>query len=243
MLGMRLMLNRLPNQSNPDDPTRRRRTVNIPVLKSVTNANTILADALREKFEDILVLNIIASPGAGKTSLLEKTILHLKDEMSISVIEGDPSTSIDAERIVAAGAPAVQINTEGGCHLEARMIKEALESMDITDSDLVIIENVGNLLCPTGWDLGEDAKIVVASLPEGDDKPLKYPLAFMSSQAVVINKIDLEPYIPAKASLMKKNALTINPDLSTFEVSCLTEDGLDKWLDWIRARVAEKKSS
>ncbi len=163
--------------------------------------------------------------------------------MSISVIEGDPSTSIDAERIVAAGAPAVQINTEGGCHLEARMIKEALESMDITDSDLVIIENVGNLLCPTGWDLGEDAKIVVASLPEGDDKPLKYPLAFMSSQAVVINKIDLEPYIPAKASLMKKNALTINPDLSTFEVSCLTEDGLDKWLDWIRARVAEKKSS
>ncbi len=217
--------------------------MNIPVLKSVTNANTILADALREKFEDILVLNIIASPGAGKTSLLEKTILHLKDEMSISVIEGDPSTSIDAERIVAAGAPAVQINTEGGCHLEARMIKEALESMDITDSDLVIIENVGNLLCPTGWDLGEDAKIVVASLPEGDDKPLKYPLAFMSSQAVVINKIDLEPYIPAKASLMKKNALTINPDLSTFEVSCLTEAGLDKWLDWIRARVAEKKSS
>ena len=217
--------------------------MNIPVLKSVTNANTILADALREKFGDILVLNIIASPGAGKTSLLEKTILHLKDEMSISVIEGDPSTSIDAERIVAAGAPAVQINTEGGCHLEARMIKEALESMDITDSDLVIIENVGNLLCPTGWDLGEDAKIVVASLPEGDDKPLKYPLAFMSSQAVVINKIDLEPYIPAKASLMKKNALTINPDLSTFEVSCLTEDGLDKWLDWIRARVAEKKSS
>lgn len=214
----------------------------IPVLKSVTNANTILADALREKFGDILVLNIIASPGAGKTSLLEKTIMHLKDEMSISVIEGDPSTSIDAERIVAAGAPAVQINTEGGCHLEARMVKEALESMDISEADLVIIENVGNLLCPTGWDLGEDAKIVVASLPEGDDKPLKYPLAFMTSQAVVINKIDLEPYIPSKASVMRKNALSINSDLSTFEVSCLTEEGLDQWLDWIRARVSEKKS-
>lgn len=216
--------------------------MNIPVLKSVTNANTILADALRENFGDILVLNIIASPGAGKTSLLEKTIKHLKDEMSIFVIEGDPSTSIDAERIVAAGAPAVQINTEGGCHLEARMVKEAIESMDITDADLMIIENVGNLLCPTGWDLGEDAKVVVASLPEGDDKPLKYPLAFMSSQAVVINKIDLEPYIPSKASVMKENALTINPDLDTFEVSCLSEDGLDKWLDWIRAKVADKKS-
>ncbi len=219
--------------------------MNIPVLKSVTNANTLLADALREVFasKDVLVLNIIASPGAGKTTLLEKTIEALKGELKIAVIEGDPTTSIDAERIVAAGAPAVQINTEGGCHLEARMIQEALGAMDITGTDIVIIENVGNLLCPTGWDLGEDAKVVVASLPEGDDKPLKYPMAFISSQAAIVNKTDLEPYIPAKAAVMTNNALAINPELSVFEVSCLSGDGLDGWLDWIRQQLAKKRGS
>jgi hydrogenase nickel incorporation protein HypB len=217
--------------------------VNIPVLKSITEANALLAAALRERFsqQDVLVLNIIASPGAGKTTLLERTIESLNGELYLSVIEGDPTTSLDSERIAAAGVPVVQINTDGGCHLEARMIQVALEQLDAEDADVVIIENVGNLLCPTGWDLGEDAKVVVASLPEGDDKPLKYPMAFATAQAVVINKIDLEPYLPAKVSVLRENALRINPDLAVFEVSALTGQGLDGWVDWIREKLTEKR--
>ena len=219
--------------------------VKIPVLKSITEANALLAAALRAKFveQNVLVLNIIASPGAGKTTLLERTIETLHGELSLSVIEGDPTTSLDAERIGAAGAPVVQINTDGGCHLEARMIQAALEQLEVEDADVVVIENVGNLLCPTGWDLGEDAKVVVASLPEGDDKPLKYPMAFATAQAVIINKIDLEPYLPAKVSVLRQNALQINPDLAVFEISALTGQGLDKWVDWIQEKLAEKRES
>lgn len=219
--------------------------VKIPVLKSITEANALLAEAIRARFaqQDVLVLNLIASPGAGKTALLERTIEKLNGELRLSVIEGDPTTSLDSERIVAAGVPVVQINTDGGCHLEARMIQAAVEQLKIEDADVVIIENVGNLLCPTGWDLGEDAKVVVASLPEGDDKPLKYPMAFATAQAVVINKIDLEPYLPAKVSVLHQNALQINPDLAVFEVSALTGQGLNGWLDWIREKLAEKRES
>lgn len=219
--------------------------LNIPVLKSITEANAVLADALRARFarQDVLVLNIIASPGAGKTSLLERTIEKLHDELRLSVIEGDPTTSLDAERIVSAGVPAVQINTDSGCHLEARMIQAALEQLQVEEADVIVIENVGNLLCPTGWDLGEDAKVVVASLPEGDDKPLKYPMAFATAQAVVINKIDLGPYVPAKASVLRENALQINPGLAVFEVSCLTGQGLDGWLDWIREQLTRKRTA
>lgn len=219
--------------------------VKIPILKSITEANALLANALRTRFaqQDVLVLNIIASPGAGKTALLERTIEKLNGELRLSVIEGDPTTSMDAERIAATGVPVVQINTDGGCHLEARMIQAALEQLDVEDADVVIIENVGNLLCPTGWDLGEDAKVVIASLPEGDDKPLKYPMAFVTAQAMVINKIDLEPYLPAKVSILRQNALQINPNLAVFEVSALTGQGLDGWLDWIRKKLAEKRES
>jgi hydrogenase nickel incorporation protein HypB len=218
--------------------------VNIPVLRSVTEANALLADALRDAFarQDVLVLNIIASPGAGKTTLLERTIEALRDELRLLVIEGDPTTSLDAERIVAAGVPAVQINTDGGCHLEARMIQAAVGQLDVGSADVVIIENVGNLLCPTGWDLGEDAKVVVASLPEGDDKPLKYPMAFTTAQAVVISKIDLEPYLPARVAVLRENALKVNPEVSVFELSCLTGQGLGGWLDWIRERLAQKRA-
>jgi hydrogenase nickel incorporation protein HypB len=219
--------------------------VKIPVLRSITEANALLAEALRERFsqQDVLVLNLIASPGAGKTALLERTIEKLNGELHLSVIEGDPTTTLDSERIVATGVPVVQINTDGGCHLEARMIQAALEQLDVEDADVVIIENVGNLLCPTGWDLGEDAKVVIASLPEGDDKPLKYPMAFATAQALVINKIDLEPYVPAKVSVLRENALRINPDLAVFEVSALTGQGLDRWVDWIRDKLTEKRES
>jgi hydrogenase nickel incorporation protein HypB len=141
------------------------------------------------------------------------------------------------------GMPVVQINTGGGCHLEARQIRRAVEQLDVANADVVIIENVGNLMCPTEWDLGEDIKVVVASLPEGDDKPLKYPAAFMKSQAVVVNKIDLEPYIPAKAAVMRENALKINPDVAVLEVSCVTGQGIDQWLDWIREQLAKKRAA
>jgi len=220
-------------------------SVNIPVLKEVTTANSLLADSLREGFarQDVLVLNIIASPGAGKTTLLERTIEGLGDELRLSVIEGDPFTSLDAERIVAAGISAVQVNTQGGCHLEARMIQKAVEQMEMSDVDVIVIENVGNLICPTAWDLGEDAKVVVVSLPEGDDKPLKYPMAFLIAQAVVINKIDLEPYLPAEVAILRENALNINPDLAVFEVSALTGQGIDEWLDWVREQLTRKRAA
>jgi hydrogenase nickel incorporation protein HypB len=220
-------------------------TTNIPILQEVTGANSLLADELRAVFSahNLLVLNIIASPGAGKTSLLERTIEALGEELKIAVIEGDPTTSIDADRIAAVGMPVVQINTGGGCHLEARQIQGALEQLDVAHADLVIIENVGNLMCPTGWDLGEDIKIVVASLPEGDDKPLKYPMAFVTARAAVVNKIDLEPYIPAKAATMRENALKINPDLAVFEVSCISGQGINAWCDWIRDQLAHKRST
>jgi hydrogenase nickel incorporation protein HypB len=218
-------------------------TVTVSVLKDITEDNSRLADELRRRFRknNVLVLDVVASPGAGKTTLLEQTIARLHGELRLCVIEGDPATSIDADRISAAGVPAVQINTDGGCHLEAGMVQAALEKLDMTQADVVIIENVGNLLCPTGWDLGEDAKVLVASLTEGDDKPLKYPMSFASAQAVVINKIDLEPYIPAKVARLRENALLVNPALTVFEVSCLSGQGLDAWLGWIRARLAQKR--
>lgn len=219
----------------------------IPILKDITEANNQIAAGLRERFRQdrALVLDIIASPGAGKTSLLERTIERLKDELRIVVIEGDPTSTLDADRVEAAGVPAVQINTDGGCHLEAAMIRSALGpgGLAIDGADIIIIENVGNLLCPTGWDLGEDAKVVVASLPEGDDKPLKYPMAFLTAQAVVINKIDLEPYVPAKAARLRVNALAVNPDLAVFEVSCLTGQGLDAWVNWVRQKLAAKRAA
>lgn len=227
----------------------------IPVLREVTEANSLLAEALRAGFirRRVLVLNLIASPGAGKTSLLEQTIARLHGELRLAVIEGDPASTLDAERIAATGVPVVQINTGGGCHLEARMIQQALVQVqaDAPHSgqdeeaplDVLVIENVGNLLCPTDWDLGEDAKVVVASLPEGSDKPLKYPMAFLTAQAVVINKIDLAPYLPAKPEELRRNALTINPNLAVFEVSCLTGEGLDDWIAWIRTRLAQKRAT
>ena len=215
----------------------------IPVLKQVTDANALLAAELRGELSKrgILAINVIASPGAGKTTLIERTVMGLSGEIRFGVIEGDLATSIDAERIVSAGAPAVQINTDGGCHLEARMVSRALSDLDLDAMDVLIIENVGNLVCPTGWDLGEDARVVVASLPEGDDKPLKYPATFATAQVAVVNKIDLEPYIGAKAETMRRNALRINSDLKVFAVSCVTGEGLDAWFDWIRGRLSEKR--
>lgn len=216
---------------------------NVPVLEEITAANTMLADSLRAVFREhgLLALNLIASPGAGKTSLLERTIALAADRLRIAVIEGDPTSSLDGERIGAAGAQAVQINTGGGCHLEARMVRQALDNLDLETCDVVVIENVGNLLCPTGWDLGEDLRVVVASLPEGDDKPIKYPMAFATAHAAVINKIDLAPHIPSQTATMRRNALAVNAELAVFELSCLTDAGLPAWIDWLAANLESKR--
>jgi len=220
-------------------------TISIPVLTEVKEANSILAEGLRSRFaeQDVLVLNLIASPGAGKTTLLERSIEQLNGTVSLAVIQGDPHTSIDAERIGATGVKAVEINTGGGCHLEARMVHAALEQIDSDDLDLIVIENVGNLICPTGWDLGEDIKIIVVSLTEGDDKPLKYPMGFQTADVVVISKIDLEPHVPAETSVMRENALMVNPDLEIFELSAMTGEGVDQFLGWLKEQVAKKQSA
>jgi hydrogenase nickel incorporation protein HypB len=217
--------------------------VRVPVLTNITEADRLVAEDLRAEFarRGILVLNLIASPGAGKTTLLERTITGLGGDVRVAVVEGDLETSIDAERIAILGAPAVQINTGGGCHLEARMLRAALGSLPMDDIDVLIVENVGNLVCPTAWDLGEDVRVVVASLAEGDDKPLKYPSTFASAQVVVINKVDLEPYLPARIAVLRQNALRVNGGLTLFDVSCTTGAGVPAWLDWLRAALARKR--
>lgn len=212
----------------------------IPVLVDILEANNLIAQEIRERLakEGVLSLNLMASPGAGKTSLIERTVEALGEEVRIGVIEGDLTTSLDAERIAKYGVPVVQLNTGTICHLEARMIKSAFETLP--QIDLLFIENVGNLICPTGFDLGEDAKVVIVSLPEGDDKPLKYPGIFRKSRAVVINKIDLQPYLKAQVGALREAARSINPGLEVFEISCESGEGLSNWYDWVRAQLAAK---
>ncbi len=214
------------------------------VMKDVLSANFGVASELRQRFaaSGTLVLNVIASPGAGKTTLLERTVEELREELRIGVIEGDIATSIDADRVAMHGVPAQQINTEGGCHLEARQIAQVIDELP-AELDLLIVENVGNLVCPNDFDLGEDFKIIVASLPEGEDKPLKYPGAFTAAGACVISKIDLAPYIPASVDDLRANALNLNPDLPIFALSSITGEGLDAWFGWIREQVTAKKAS
>ena len=216
----------------------------VNIMKDLLQANVGVAAQLRAHFaeEGTLVLNLIASPGAGKTSLLEQTVAALKGEFAVGVVEGDLATSLDAERIARHGVPAVQINTDGGCHLEVQQVVDALDRLSAGRLDLVLVENVGNLVCPTSFDLGEDLKVVVVSLTEGDDKPLKYPGAFTSAGAFVINKIDLAPYLPARIEALRANALTINPNLTVFEVSCTTGAGIDAWLGWLRAQAQAKRA-
>jgi hydrogenase nickel incorporation protein HypB len=164
---------------------------------------------------------------------VERTIERLRGRLGIGVIEGDVETSADAERIEAAGAETVQINTQGACHLEAHMIRDALTHIDLADMDLLVIENVGNLVCPAAWDLGEDLRVVVVSTTEGDDKPAKYPQMFAISQVMVVNKLDLLPYVNYDLQKVRRQALAINPNLRIFEVSCRTGEGLEAWCDWL----------
>ncbi|NDJ61377.1 MAG: hydrogenase nickel incorporation protein HypB [Chloroflexi bacterium] len=214
----------------------------VKVMKDILQTNNSVAGTIRTRYdsEGVLVLNFVSSPGAGKTTLLERTVAGLKNDMKIGVVEGDLSTSLDAERIAQHGIPVIQINTDGGCHLEAWQVNSALAELPDEHFDMLIIENVGNLVCPTNFDLGEDKKVLVMSLTEGDDKPLKYPGSFTAVEAVVINKIDLAPYLPAKVETMRENALSINPHLKIFEVSCTSGEGLDAWFQWVRDLRAAK---
>ncbi len=217
--------------------------MDIPVVRNALEANDRIAAKLRENFarRGILVLNLISSPGSGKTSLLEHTLKDLSKEFRMAVIEGDLQTDNDARRVAASGVRAVQINTEGGCHLDSSMISEALLSLDTEGLDILFIENVGNLVCPTEFDCGEDAKIALLSVAEGDDKPQKYPYLFHKSKAMLLNKTDLLPYVDFDVARARAHAAALNPDLAIMEISCRTGAGLDDWYAWLRAAVRTKK--
>lgn len=211
----------------------------ITIAQNILAANDTVAEDIQQSLvaRGIHTLNIMSSPGAGKTTLLERTLERLRGRLSIGVIEGDIETTADAERIEAAGAETVQINTRGACHLEAHMVRDALDQIDLDRVELLVIENIGNLVCPSAWNLGEDLRVVVASTTEGDDKPAKYPQMFAISEVMVINKLDLLPYVDYDLAKVKRHALAINPRLRIFELSCRTGEGLDAWCDWLTTLV------
>jgi hydrogenase nickel incorporation protein HypB len=214
--------------------------VKVKVVANILEANDRIAAENRKKFEEagVFVMNVMSGPGAGKTSLLERTIQELSGKIKIGVIEGDIAGADDAERIDKLGIPVVQINTGGGCHLDANMITDVLEDLPpLKDLDLLIIENVGNLVCPAEFKLGEDMKVMLLSLAEGHDKPLKYPLMFQESSALILNKIDLLPYTDADIGKMKRDSLSLNPNLKIFEVSCKTGQGITEWTNWVQTLV------
>ncbi|HEY6626837.1 MAG TPA: hydrogenase nickel incorporation protein HypB, partial [Ignavibacteriaceae bacterium] len=185
----------------------------ITVERKVLEKNDAIAQQNRDSFKkkNLFTMNLVSSPGSGKTSLIEKTIHHTKNQFNVAVIEGDVQTSLDAERVAAYGVPVVQIVTQGSCHLEAGLVRDAFGQIEKNNFEVLFIENVGNLVCPAGYDLGEDLKVVIVSTTEGDDKPLKYPAMFRNASALIINKIDLVPYVNCSLALIEKNALSINP--------------------------------
>ena len=216
----------------------------ISLEKKVLSENDKLAMEIRNQLEKYKIpsLNFVSSPGSGKTSLLEKTLNALSDSLTIGMVAGDVQTENDANRLINAGGEYIKpIVTGGSCHLDAKMVSKVLPEIDLTKLDLFIIENVGNLVCPSGYDLGEDMKVVLVSVTEGDDKPLKYPGMFRRSSVMVINKIDMLELCDFDMETVKRNALQINGDLKIFEMSCRTEEGLDVWYDWLKMLVTEKK--
>jgi hydrogenase nickel incorporation protein HypB len=216
------------------------RGTTITVLEDILAKNNRLAERNRGWLEgrSILALNLVSSPGAGKTTLLERTIRDLKSTISISVVEGDQETMLDAERIRATGCKSVQVNTGTGCHLEAQMLARALKELDPPMRSLVMIENVGNLVCPALFDLGEHAKVVIFSVTEGADKPLKYPHMFRASSLMILNKMDLLPHVDFDVSACIAHARRVNPDIEVLQVSSTKGDGLEGWYTWLRERLA-----
>ncbi len=212
----------------------------IQVLQNILGANERIAAQNRQRLHGagVFTVNLMASPGAGKTSLILRTIEGVRDYLRVAVVEGDIASTIDADRIGREGVTALQINTGGACHLDANMVDRALESLPLDQTDLLIIENVGNLVCPAEFDLGEDCRVMLASVAEGHDKPQKYPLMFSEVEAVVLNKIDLMPYSDFDREAFRRAVQGLNPEAAIIEVSCRTGEGLDRWVDWLRRRVA-----
>lgn len=217
----------------------------IEVMENIFDENDRTADDLRAMFVDknVFVINLMGSPGSGKTSLLEKTLGTIAQKFSVAVIEGDLFTARDAARIERLNVPVIQINTVGGCHLDAPMIKKTIESLDLDALDILIIENVGNLVCPASFDLGETINVTVLSITEGDDKPLKYPLIFKESSAVLLNKIDLIEHTNFDLESARNDLKSINPSVEIIETSCTKDSGLQRWCDWLENKISSREGS
>lgn len=214
-------------------------------MTDVMAKNDAISDSLKKEFKTkgIFVCNLMGSPGAGKTTLLETTLKELSKKFSVAVIEGDLYTTRDAERIHAIGVPVLQINTVGGCHLDAQMIQDALGELPMDSLDVIIVENVGNLVCPAEFNIGEAMKITVLSVTEGEDKPIKYPLIFKESKGIVLNKIDLLPYVPFNKEKALEDIHNLNPTANVFEVSCTSREGIDTWLSWLTKEIEKVKEN
>lgn len=211
----------------------------IDMKQPILQKNDSIAAELRERFAEnrVYVVDLLASPGSGKTSTILATIDALRDEFNIAVIEGDIASSVDAEKIKAQGTAAVQINTGGACHLESAMIKRAVDVLDLERLDLIIIENVGNLVCPTDFDLGENVKVMILSVPEGDDKPLKYPGVFQAAQAVILNKVDTMPIFNFDRAAFESSVKQLNPSAPIFPIAATKGDGVQEWAEWLAEKI------
>lgn len=217
----------------------------VPIVEQILSANDRIAEQNRVDLDaaGVFGINLMASPGAGKTSLILATIRSMIKEIRIAAIDGDVATTIDADKVAALGVPAVQINTGGACHLDAPMVQSALKQLSLPDLDLLIIENVGNLICPTGFKLGVHVNVLIASVPEGDDKPYKYPGMYQGVDAMLLNKIDVLDYFDFDMPYFKRGVEILNPGLAFFPVSCKTGQGMDVWMDWLRAEMKKCKDA
>lgn len=212
----------------------------VSVVENILSANDRLAAKNRERFDaaGVVAINLMASPGAGKTSLITRTVEALRDDLAIGAVDGDVATTIDADRIAASGIPAVQINTGGACHLDAVMLQEALPQLPLDELDLLIVENVGNLVCPASFDLGVHRSVLIASVPEGDDKPYKYPVMYRGVDVVVLNKIDVLDAFDFDVDYFRKGVEALNPGLTFLTLSCKTGEGFEAWLTWLREETS-----
>lgn len=210
---------------------------------NLLKVNDFVAKVIRERLPNMLVVNVCSSPGSGKTTLMQETGKRLKGKLNMAVLVGDPETERDAIRMRDVGINALQIVTGGMCHIEAQMILQALDHIDLTNADLLFIENVGNLVCPAAFDLGEDYRVTVLASTEGDDKPKKYPRMFLTSELLIVSKADLLPYVPFSVEAVTKDAREVNPDLDVMTISSLKGDGMDEWCQWLVDKVAEKKGN
>ncbi|MBQ9036262.1 MAG: hydrogenase nickel incorporation protein HypB [Erysipelotrichaceae bacterium] len=215
----------------------------IELHKSVTESNDRDADKLREELREkgVFLINLMSSAGSGKTTMLSRTITDLKDKVNIAVLEADIDASVDAERIAALGATSIQVHTDGMCHMDAGMTREGLNNMDLDDTDIAFLENIGNLICPAEYDTGASCNVMILSVPEGDDKPLKYPLMFKSSDALLLSKIDALPYFDFNMEKLEERVRYLNPDIKIFPISAKTGEGMKEWEDWLLEELATWK--